>query len=240
MNIDPSRRGAFVADKHSPRVAARIAGARMRILDAAREVVADSGFASAQVAVVAAAADVATGTVYRHFPSKSALFAEMLRDVCEAELAVVRAIAEESGRAALDRIGDAVGAFAKRALLGEGLAYAVIVEPMDRDVDQVRLEARAALANVFANLISEGITSGELVDQDAQVRGAAIVGAMLESLVAPLAHRADVEYSHTDIPDELVRFCRAALCEGAVPDPAPLLRRGSSVSASRRRRRAAQ
>jgi hypothetical protein len=35
-------------------------------------------------------------------------------------------------------------------LRGEGLAYAVIVEPVDPDVDQVRLEARAGLADAFA------------------------------------------------------------------------------------------
>ena len=44
-------------------------------------VVAEQGFAAAQVAVVASVAGVATGSVYRHFPSKSSLFAEMLRSV---------------------------------------------------------------------------------------------------------------------------------------------------------------
>lgn len=52
----------------SPRVAARLADSRRRVLAAARVVVAEYGFASAQVAVVASAAGVATGSVYRHFP----------------------------------------------------------------------------------------------------------------------------------------------------------------------------
>ena len=198
-------------EKRSQRVAARIASARTRILDAAREVVSDSGFSAAQVAVVADAAGVATGTVYRHFASKSELFAQMLRSVCETELVVVRAVAAESERGATERIGDAVATFAKRALLGEGLSYAVIVEPMDREVDQVRLEARAALAEVFAELIDVGIASGELAKQDSRLRGAAIVGAMLESLVAPLARHGDTDNTRTDLPDELARFCQAAV-----------------------------
>jgi AcrR family transcriptional regulator len=195
----------------SPRVAARLADTRRRILGAARLVVAEQGFAAAQVAVVASIADVATGSVYRHFSSKASLFAEMLRSVCEQELAVVRAIAAEPSRRALDRIGDGVAAFVDRALQGEGLAYAVIVEPMDPDVDRVRLEARAALAAVFAGLIEEGVAGGELKPQDAQLRGAAIVGAFLEGVVAPLAGRADVPPDREAIALEIAQFCQAAV-----------------------------
>lgn len=191
----------------SPKVAARLADSRRRILEAARVVVADQGFGAAQVAVVAAVAGVATGSVYRHFPSKASLFAEMLRDVCEQELAVVRAIAAEPGRSAPDRIADCVAAFVDRALRGDNLAYAVIVEPMDPEVDQVRLDARAALAALFTHLIEEGIAAGELPDQDAGVRGAAIVGAYLEGMVALLANRADRPPDRAAVAAELARFC---------------------------------
>jgi AcrR family transcriptional regulator len=75
-------RGATNHARPSPRVAARQAAARRRILEAARVVLAEQGFAAAQVAVVASVADVATGSIYRHFPSKASLFAEMLRAVC--------------------------------------------------------------------------------------------------------------------------------------------------------------
>jgi AcrR family transcriptional regulator len=195
----------------SPRVAARLADTRRRILHAARVVVAEQGFAAAQVAVVASVADVATGSVYRHFPSKSSLFSEMLRSVCQRELDVVRAIADEPGRSALERIGAAVAAFVDRALQGEGLAYAVIAEPMDPEVDQVRLDARAALGRTFAELIEQGIASGELAQQDARIRGAAIVGAFLEGVVAPLASRAERTPDRDVIAGELAQFCQAAV-----------------------------
>lgn len=195
----------------SSRVAARQADARRRILEAARVVVAEQGFAAAQVAVVASVADVATGSIYRHFPSKASLFAEMLRDVCRRELEVVQAIASEAGRTATERVGDAVATFVDRALRGEGLAYAVIVEPMDPDVDQVRLEARAGLADAFAGLIQEGVASGELAAQDARIRGAAIVGAFLEGVVAPLAERDSRAPDRAAISGEIARFCQAAV-----------------------------
>jgi AcrR family transcriptional regulator len=206
----------------SPRVAARLADTRRRILDAARVVVAEQGFAAAQVAVVASVAGVATGSVYRHFPSKSSLFAEMLRSVCARELEVVRAIADEPGRPALDRIGDGVAAFTERALRGEGLAYAVIAEPMDPGVDQVRLEARAALAGVFASLITEGVAAGEFAPQDAQLRGAAIVGAFLEALAVPLAARGQrpgglATADRAAVAAEIASFCQSAVGGSGLP-----------------------
>lgn len=173
--------------------------------------VAEHGFAAAQVAVVASVADVATGSIYRHFPSKASLFSEMLREVCRRELDVVRAVASEAGRTASERIGDAVATFVDRALRGEGLAYAVIVEPMDPDVDQVRLEARAGLAAAFAGLIEEGISSGEFAEQDVRVRGAAIVGAFLEGVVTPLAERTTHPPDRTAISSEIAGFCQAAV-----------------------------
>jgi AcrR family transcriptional regulator len=211
----PATRVAASDTRPSPRVAARQADARRRILEAARVVVAEQGFAAAQVAVVASVADVATGSIYRHFPSKASLFSEMLRVVCVRELEVVRAITSEQGRTAIERIGDAVATFVDRTLRGEGLAYAVIVEPMDPEVDQVRLEARAGLADAFADLIEEGIESGEFSDQNARVRGAAIVGAFLEGVVAPLAERATRPPDREAISGEIARFCQAAIAGGS-------------------------
>jgi AcrR family transcriptional regulator len=211
----------------SPRVVARIADSRRRILEAARDVVAEQGFAAAQVAVVARVADVATGSVYRHFPSKVSLFSEMLRSVCQRELDVVQAIAAEPGRSCAARIGDAVTAFVDRALRGEGLACAVIVEPMDPGIDRVRLEARARLATAFSALIAEGIERGEFLDQDPVIRGPAIVGAMLEGIVAPLATREAQEIDRDGIAAEIASFCVSALAK-------PSERAASSATARRR------
>jgi hypothetical protein len=90
---------------------------------------------------------------------------------------------------------------------------------MDPDVDQVRLEARAGLAAVFAGLIQEGIKSGEFAGQDARVRGAAIAGAFLEGVVAPLADRGVRPPDRQAISGEIARFCQAAVA--GLPPAAP-------------------
>ncbi|MGH9041754.1 MAG: TetR/AcrR family transcriptional regulator [Acidimicrobiia bacterium] len=187
--------------RRTERLTARLAEDRELILAAACDVVRDGGFTTAKMASVAAAAGVGTGSLYRHFPSKAALFSEMLRAVCARELEVVQAVAATGGPAA-ERLGDAAELFALRALRSHGLAYSVIVEPMDPEVDQVRLDARRRLADVFSGLVAEGMAAGELPDQPAGTAGAALIGAILEALVSPLAS------PETTIPETVARDIR--------------------------------
>ena len=113
------------------RTEARKAATRERIVAAARELIAHGGYAEAQIAAVAERAGVATGTVYRHFPSKADLFAEVFRTASQHEVdAVIASAAAASGGAAA-KIAAAVEAFARRALRGRRLAWALIAEPVD-------------------------------------------------------------------------------------------------------------
>jgi AcrR family transcriptional regulator len=68
------------------RTRARLAAARETIVEAAMAQLAEGGYASASVVAVARRAGVATGSVYRHFPSKSDLFAEVFRRASQAEV----------------------------------------------------------------------------------------------------------------------------------------------------------
>jgi len=83
-----------MAYRKTERVEARLADNRQRILDAARVLVSEGGWAEAQVSHVASAAGVATGSVYRYFPSKADLFVEVLSVVSQREVDVLEAIAE--------------------------------------------------------------------------------------------------------------------------------------------------
>ena len=69
-----------MAYRTTKRTEARRAETRERITTAARELIAEGGYVEAQVAPVADRAGVAVGTVYRYFPSKSELFAEVFRE----------------------------------------------------------------------------------------------------------------------------------------------------------------
>ena len=107
--------------------------------------VALSGWKDAQIALIAHRAEVATGSVYRHFDSKADLYAQVLAMVSEKEAAVIAAIVASEGSAA-QRLVDAIYMFCLRALKGRRLAYALIVEPCEPEIDQARLRCRAALA----------------------------------------------------------------------------------------------
>jgi AcrR family transcriptional regulator len=69
---------------------------RERILDAARAVFADCGV-EAQIDDVARRAGVGVGTVYRHFPTKEALFVELVRQKFRLLAAGTRAALERDG-----------------------------------------------------------------------------------------------------------------------------------------------
>src|SRR3954453_2123982 len=101
-----------MAYRTTERTEARRAETRRRITTAARELIGDGGYVAAQVAAVADRAGVAVGTVYRHFPSKSDLFAEVFREASQHEVdAMSEAIHTTSGPAA-ERISAGIEVFA--------------------------------------------------------------------------------------------------------------------------------
>src|SRR3982750_1736225 len=121
------------------RTRARQAEVRERITAAALDQVAEGGYSWASVHVVAARAGVATGTVYRHFASKSELFAEVFRRASQREVDVFAEATVDDGRSARERIAAATEAFARRALAAPTRAYALIAEPVDPAVEAERL-----------------------------------------------------------------------------------------------------
>lgn len=159
---------------------------KARILAAARDVVAEEGWQGAQIALIAHQADVATGSVYRHFDSKADLYAQVLAMVSEREVAVVSAIVDSEGPAS-QRLVDAIFMFSLRAMRGRRLAYALIAEPCEPEIDLARLRYRAQLADQIARLIREGIASGEFIAVDAAIAASCVTGAFMEALVGPLA-----------------------------------------------------
>jgi AcrR family transcriptional regulator len=175
-----------VAYRPTERTEARKAETRERIVAAARELVARGGYAEAQVAAVAGRAGVATGTVYRHFPSKAELFAEVFRSASQREVDAVVAAAGD-GATAPARIAAAVETFARRALRGRRLAWALIAEPVDPAVEAERLAFRRAYRDAFAGVIADGVAAGELPEQDPATSAAALVGAIGEALVGPVS-----------------------------------------------------
>src|SRR3954470_2809304 len=165
----------------------RKAEARERIVAAALDQLAEGGYASASVQAVAARAGVATGSVYRHFPSKSDLFAEVFRRASQREVDVFDHAAEDDGRSATERIAAATEAFARRAMAAPTRAYALIAEPVDPAVEAERLIFRRGYRDVLIEVLEQGEQRGEFELHDKQTTAAALVGAIGETLVGPLA-----------------------------------------------------
>jgi AcrR family transcriptional regulator len=176
-----------MAYRQTKAVEARLLDNRARILRVARDLVSEGGWSAAVIANVAAAADIATGTVYRYFASKSELYSEVLSKVSQREVDVLREIAS-TAESPLDRLHAAVSTFVRRALLNPRLAYALIVEPCEPAIDEVRLKYRAAVSEVILSIIAEGQAQHVLRrDIPADVAATVTVGGFLEGLVGPLS-----------------------------------------------------
>jgi AcrR family transcriptional regulator len=159
------------------------------IIRAARDIVSEQGWQGAHVALIAARAGVATGSLYRYFESKGALFAQMLQDVSAREVEVLKEHIDGEGSAS-HRLAESIATFVRRALRNRKLAYAMLAEPCEPEIDAARLRCRAAIAGEVARALRQGIASGEFADVDVNVAASCVAGAFMESLVGPLATEA--------------------------------------------------
>ncbi|WP_280319629.1 TetR/AcrR family transcriptional regulator [Nocardia wallacei] len=194
-----------MAYRRTPAVQARLDAQAGAIVHAAARVLSERGFGGLSMAAVAAEAGVATGTVYKNFSGKTELVTAVFRDVVSREVAAVAAAG--AGGTSVERVTAAVETFAGRALKNPKLAYVLLAEPVDAAVDAERLRFRRAFAETFESAVAEGVANGQLPPQDPRVSAAALVGAIGEVLVGPLA---DGLHSESVLP-ELVTFALRAL-----------------------------
>lgn len=164
----------------------RQAARHVAIVAAARMAAAEGGMAAVQVAPVAQRAGIATGTVYRYFPSKTELVTALVANVSEREIGAIRKAAK-AAPGPLSALTACIGTFAARALRNRRLAWSVIAEPVDADVEAVRVVYRKALAEELQTRIQAAVQAGYLPPQDAKLAAPALVGALLEGLIGPLA-----------------------------------------------------
>jgi AcrR family transcriptional regulator len=74
---------------------------RQLILSAAKRCFARNGFAGTTTKSVAAAAAISEGLLFKHFPTKSALYAEILAEECEADPHLAHLLGQEPSTATL-------------------------------------------------------------------------------------------------------------------------------------------
>lgn len=172
--------------RRTDNVIRRLAARQQAILAAARSAATEGGMAAVQVAPVAQRAGIATGTVYRYFPSKNDLVTALVSAIAEREIGALR----KAGKAApgpLSALAASIATFAARAMRNRKLAWAVIAEPVDAEVEAVRIAYRRALAEELQTRIQAAMQAGYLPAQDTSLAAPALVGALLEGLIGPLA-----------------------------------------------------
>ncbi len=175
-----------MAYRRTQAVVKRLAARRSAILAAARATAAEAGMAAVQIAPVADRADVAAGTVYRYFPSKADLISELIADVSGDLLDTVRRAAD-AAPGPLSALAAAIATVAAQILSQRKLAWAILAEPVDVDVVPSRVASRRAIVAEIASRIDAAARGGHLPQQDAALTAAAIIGALHEALVGPLA-----------------------------------------------------
>ncbi|MGW2086749.1 TetR/AcrR family transcriptional regulator [Streptomyces sp. NPDC001880] len=187
---------------------------RERLLDAARQLLAEGGYPAASISALARRAGVAAGSVYNHFTSKQELLAAVFRHVAGHELGAVReAVRAHSG--AGEQLRALVEVFSYRALRSPRTAWALLAEPVDPLVEEERLTYRRGYHLLAETVIVAGISAGELPPQNAQLSAAAVIGAVGEALLGPLSPvgaRTDPE----PVVESITALClRAVGAEGA-------------------------
>ena len=191
--------GMHVAYRRTDKATKRQADKRARILKAARDLVADGGWSAAQVGGHVAAVT-----------TRSQLCAEIVATVSTREVGIARAVADADGSPS-DKLANTIRTFAGRALQGRRLAYALIAEPVDPEVETVRLDYRAQLAHCFERILREGIMRGAFPRHDPAVAAACIVGAFMEALVGPLAPaKGTGPRADRHLIEQITQFCLRA------------------------------
>lgn len=179
-------------------------------MNAAREAAAEGGMAAVQIAPVAARAKVAAGTVYRYFPSKADLISELIADVSHSELVAIRRAADAAPGPS-SALAAAVTTIAVHVVSNRKLAWGILAEPVDVDVTASRLTSRREIAGEIESRIAAAMRAGHLPTQDTTMAATALIGALHESLVGPLAPQAEDPAKLRDAVQTIALFALRAV-----------------------------
>jgi AcrR family transcriptional regulator len=172
--------------RQTENVARKLAARHDAILAAARDIAAERGMAAVQIVPVAERAGIAAGTVYRYFPSKTELVTALVAAIAGEETAALQTAAA-AAPGPLSALAAAITAFCTGALARRRLACALIAEPVEPEIDAARAAYRRMLAGELQRLIDLAIKAGHLPAQDTVLATAALMGALTEGLLGPLA-----------------------------------------------------
>ncbi len=177
-----------MAYRRTENVVRKQAARHAAILAAARALAAERGMAAVQMAPVAERAAIAAGTVYQYFPAKTDLVTALVAALAAQEIAAITQAAERAP-GPLSALAAAIATFAARAIGKRRLVFALVAEPVEPGLEAARGAYRHALVVEFGRRIRAA--GAHLPEQDVAVAAPALVGALIEGLIGPLAPSTD-------------------------------------------------
>jgi AcrR family transcriptional regulator len=150
---------------------------KQQLLDAAAELFADRGYGATRIADICAAAGVAKGLFYWYFPTKGALFAELVRTM-RLRLRRAQGAVLDPGTDAVTRLAD--GAAASVRFMADHAAYFALldVERTDPDVAEVLAEGAGVYLDDVRRIVEEGQRSGAIADGPPELVAVGVLGAV--------------------------------------------------------------
>src|SRR5262249_422531 len=170
--------------RRTENVARRLAEREQTILGAAQSIVGEKGMGAMQIAAVAHRADIAAGPISRFFPTKNSPVAEVIPAAAGRGLIAMHA-AGDAAPGPLSAVTACVATFAARALHDRRLAWAIMAEPIDPDIDTLRLNFRRAIAAELEMRIRTAIAEVHFADPDGRVAALGGSGALRDRLHWP-------------------------------------------------------
>ena len=190
-----------------------------QILDAAFYEFAEHGLAGARLDDIAKRAAVAKGTIYLYFPTKEALFREMVRTtiVAALEMAELRREETQSLTASAQIRAVATGYWARLRTEPFQVVHRLVLADLPRFPDLMQFYADEVIMRgrrLFAGIVSRGIAAGEFRDVDPE-SAARMLSALAISHSQWCSKRQHfpglMKHSDDEIRDEVIDFYLHAL-----------------------------
>lgn len=148
---------------------------KQQLLDAAGELFAARGYSATRIADICRTAGVAKGLFYWYFPTKGALFAELVRTM-RLRLRRAQGNAMDPNADAITRIAD--GAEASVRFMADHAAYFALldVERTDPEIADVLAEGAGVYLDDVRRIVEDGQRAGAIADAPSDLIAVGVLG----------------------------------------------------------------
>lgn len=206
----------------APNLSASGPDAVERILGAAKDLFAGSGFNAISMNAIAERAGVSKANVFHHFKSKNALYLEVLKTACAESGSQIDQLGNGSGRL-VDRLREFSQAHMANILHDEKISRLILRDLLENGPQRGKEFAEQIFGQNFANLVEilrAGQKKGELrKDIDPAMLATLLIGADVFFFQSRevLRHLPDVSF--TDSPESYSTMLIDILLRGILPNP---------------------